>query len=221
MTGGVLGEYSHDVYRHRNQVHGLRQIAQTDYTTRMSTALLVVDMQNAFSSMVAESLPNVTKLIAHFQGHNLPIIFTQHGHTDDELTPPFRNQLVRKWGADGSIRVGTESWDFIPEIKELINESPIVPKNTYDAFLGSKLKGLKLEDVLNKEDVERVVVCGVMTDCCCDTTGRGAFNRGFETWLVGDACGSANKAQHRRGLQVFEFGFGEVVTTRQVVDRLE
>ena len=199
----------------------MHQIRQAGYDTTMATALLVIDMQNAFAPMVTASLPNVTKLITHFQAHGLPIIFTQHGHTDDELTPPFRNQLVRKWGADGSIRMGSEDWDFIPDIKELINVSSIIPKNTYDAFLGSKIKGNKLDEVLSKEDVERVIVCGVMTDCCCDTTARGAFNRGFETWLVGDACGSANRAQHRRGLQVFEFGFGEVVTSEQVIDRIK
>ena len=59
-----------------------------------------------------------------------------------------------------------------------------------------------------------------MTDCCCDTTGRAAFNRGFETWLVGDACGSVNRTQHERGLKVFEFGFGEVLPTREVLQRL-
>lgn len=58
--------------------------------------------------------------------------------------------------------------------------------------------------------IRRVVVCGVMTDRCCDTTARSAFSRGYETWLVSDACGSANKTQHQAGLRGFGFAFGEV-----------
>jgi nicotinamidase-related amidase len=59
-----------------------------------------------------------------------------------------------------------------------------------------------------------------MTDCCCDTTGRAAFNRGFETWMVRDGTGSANKKQHEAGLRGFGFGFGEVLDTEEVLERL-
>ena len=68
--------------------------------------------------------------------------------------------------------------------------------------------------------MERVVVCGVMTDCCCDTTARSAFNRGYETWLVGDACGTASKKQHEAGLNAFGYAFGEVLETEEVVRRV-
>jgi len=59
-------------------------------------------------------------------------------------------------------------------------------------------------------------VCGVMTDCCCDTTARGAFIRGFETLLVGDGCGSSTVTHHRSGLKAFGFGFGDVVSAEEV-----
>lgn len=177
----------------------------------MKSVLLVIDMQTYFESMVSTALPNVLKLVSHFQSRGLPIVFTQHGHTDKELTPPYRNQLVRKWGPEGSIRVGTKGWHFLPDIKDALHYSLsgsppsssamiVVAKNTYDAFLGTgDLTETALEDFLRNEGVERVVVCGVMTDCCCDTTARGAFNRGFETWMVSNACGTANKTQHERG----------------------
>ena len=95
-------------------------------------------------------------------------------------------------------------------------KAPVVGKNTYDAFLNTKLEGM-----LREKEVERVVVCGVMTDCCCDTTARSAFNRGFETWLVDDACGSANKKQHEAGLRGFGFAFGEVLGTAEVLKRIK
>ncbi|KAI9691133.1 MAG: hypothetical protein M1822_008753 [Bathelium mastoideum] len=181
----------------------------------MTTALLVVDMQNFFTSMTETSLPNVLKLISHFRSHAQPIIFTQHGHSKEELTPPYRNQLVRKWGPDGSIAIGSADWELMPEIKKVYKADEVVAKNTYDAFINTPLES-KLRDAIG---VSRIVVCGVMTDCCCDTTGRAAFNRGFETLLVADACGSANETQHKAGLQAFRFAFGEVVDTKDILQR--
>jgi nicotinamidase-related amidase len=182
----------------------------------MATALLIVDMQKNFLSMTGGSvIPNITKLVTHFRSHSLPCIFTQHGHTKAELTPPFKNQLVKKWGPKGSIAVESTDWELIPEISAQVGSSPIVAKNTYDTFINTDLAAL-----LEKQEIVRVVVVGVMTDCCCDTTARSAFNRGYETWLVSDACSSANKRQHLAGLQGFEFAFGEVITTQEAMQRI-
>ena len=182
----------------------------------MATALLVVDMQHVFLGMTTLALPNILKLWDHFQSSHLPLIFTQHGHSKAELAAPYKNQLVRKWGPDGSIATGSRDWEFLPEIKKVAQHHRVIPKNTYDAFLNTDLS-----DVIEKEAIERVVVCGVMTDCCCDTTARSAFNRGYETWRVQDACGSANRKQHEAGLRGFGFAFGEVLRTVDVIKRLE
>jgi nicotinamidase-related amidase len=103
---------------------------------------------------------------------------------------------MRRWGADGSIAASSESWRLIPELKkawEVAGTPLIIAKNTDDAFLNTKLEG-----VLKEHNIKRVVVCGVMTDGCCDTAGRSAFNRGFETWIVSDRTGNKNVVQHER-----------------------
>lgn len=182
----------------------------------MATALLVVDMQHAFLDMTTTALPNILKLSQHFRASSLPLIFTQHGHSKEELTPPHKNQLVRKWGPNGSIATGSKDWELIPEMKKIAKDYNVVAKNTYDAFINTDL-----DHLLEKDSIEKVVVCGVMTDCCCDTTARSAFNRGYETWLVNDACGSANKKQHEAGLRGFGFAFGEVLSTEEVMHRLK
>jgi nicotinamidase-related amidase len=184
------------------------------------TALLVVDMQNVFTEMTHVCLPNILKLSEFFRGRQMTQIFTQHGHSQDELLGRVKNQLVRKWGAAGSIAIGSESWRLMPDIDQAWKaaggeRTPIINKNTYDAFLNTNLEG-----VLKEKNIERVIVCGVMTDCCCDTTGRSAFNRGFETWLVNDATGSANSVQHERGLEAFGFAFGDVINTDEVLHRM-
>lgn len=191
------------------------------------TALLVIDMQRFFESMTTTAVPNIKKLITQFQSSSSPIIFTQHGHSKEELTAnPSPNQLVRKWGPGGSIAYGSDDWQFQTEIKKYVEGSKsgagatgwpkVVAKNTYDAFINTNL-----DQILREANVEKTVVCGVMTDCCCDTTARSAFNRGFETWLISDACGSANKTQHQAGLKGFGFAFGDVLTTDEVVAALK
>jgi nicotinamidase-related amidase len=203
------------------------------------TALLVIDMQVAFTSMAETALPNVLRLCEYFSQVSSPIVFTQHGHTEAELTThPSPNQLVNKWSPSGSIAVGSSSWEMLEELKDYVprpaTEHPplsvghsfpnatsskfpkLVPKNTYDAFINTSLS-----TVLEAADIKRVVVCGVMTDCCVDTTARSAFNRGYETWLVKDASGSANRRQHEAGLRGFGFAFGPVVSTDEVLKSLE
>jgi nicotinamidase-related amidase len=189
----------------------------------LKTALLIIDMQKIFLPMTTICLPNILSLSSFFTSHahsasGLVQIFTQHGHTTEELSPPFPNQLVRKWGVDGSIHRFSKNWELIPEVEDIwkkAGETSIIQKNTYDAFLNTDL-----EARLEKEGIERVIITGVMTDCCCDTTGRSAFNRGFETWMVRDGTGSANKKQHEAGLRGFGFAFGEVLDTEEVLEWL-
>ncbi|KAF3767505.1 hypothetical protein M406DRAFT_69646 [Cryphonectria parasitica EP155] len=194
------------------------------------TALLVIDMQKFFAPMTTAALPNIQKLTSFFQSTSAPLVFTMHGHSRDELdTVPSPSQLVRKWGPDGSIAYGSEDWELQKEMEAYVEDEDattrrknddwqpqVVHKNTYDAFINTELGR-----VLEEAEVERVVVCGVMTDCCCDTTARSAFNRGYETVLVSDACGSANKTQHERGLRGFGFAFGDVLSTEEVLQLLK
>ncbi|CAN8095924.1 unnamed protein product [Discula destructiva] len=186
------------------------------------TALLVVDMQRVFEPMTATALPNIEKLVAHFQAASAPALFTQHSHSQEESTTvPSPNQLVRKWNPDGSIAYGSDDWKLQDAMVECLHSKKhcppprLVHKNTYDAFINTDL-ALILEEM----GTRRTVVCGVMTDCCCDTTAKSAFNRGFETWLVSDACGSANEAQHQAGLKGFGYAFGDVLTTEEALKEL-
>lgn len=132
------------------------------------TALLVIDMQRVFEPMTNNALPNIKKLISYCQSVSAPIIFTQHGHSQEELTTvPSPNQLVRKWGPDGSIASGSKGWELQTDIQPYLKDTSstgwpkLVHKNTYDGFINTDLA-----KILEEAKVERTVVCGVMTDCC-------------------------------------------------------
>ncbi|ETI21268.1 hypothetical protein G647_07613 [Cladophialophora carrionii CBS 160.54] len=146
-----------------------------------------------------------------------------------------KSTLCENGGVNGPIGEGSAEGEIVSELQKFLpkaNKTPtigeslpgpespefpkLLPKNTYDGFINTPLS-----NVLENAKVERVIVCGVMTDCCCDTTARSSFNRGYETWLVSDACGSANKTQHEAGLKGFWFAFGEGMKTNEVISMLD
>src|ERR1700761_7601076 len=145
----------------------------------MKTALIVIDMQKFFSEMVERPLPQIRMLNAFFRDAAWPVIFTQHGHTEEELIPPIKNQLIRKVGPDNVLMVGSKEWELVAEVWKIACDSPVVAKNTYDAF-----NRTKLDAILKEQGVERLLISGVMTDVCCDTTARSAFCRDYETWFI-------------------------------------
>ena len=181
----------------------------------MDTALLVIDMQKFFGEMVERPLKNIQTLNSFFYKSSRPVVFTQHGHTEDELIPPIKNQLVRKVGPDNVLMVGSEGWELIPDIWKMAKDAPVVAKNTYDAFMGTDL-----DAILQDSGIQRVLICGVMTDVCCDTTARSAFCRGYETWFISDACWTDTTEQHERTLKGMEFLIGRVYTADEAIEML-
>ena len=180
------------------------------------TALLVIDMQVYFTEMSHQAKPQIMKLIQFFRGREQPVVFTQHGHSKEELTPPIKNQVIKRWGVENSIAVGSREWRLIPEIQEYVQQSPVIAKNTYDAFVGTDML-----PTLQSLHVERVVICGVMTDCCCTTTARSAFNHGFETWLAEDACETVDQKQQGEGIDGYDYAYSGVYKTDAILKKLE
>jgi nicotinamidase-related amidase len=136
----------------------------TTLENRPNTALLVVDMQNgvvggahARDAVVA----NVGSLVEKARRERVPVIWVQHS---DE-------QLARESG----------DWRIVPELTPGDAE-PLVEKNYGDSF-----EGTTLETVLSGLGVGRLVLVGAQTDACIRSTLHGAFVRGYDATLVGDA----------------------------------
>ena len=83
--------------------------------------------------------------------------------------------------SDPHMERGSEAWDYVPELNRQESE-PLVHKTFADSF-----EDTDLEDVLGKASVGRLVVTGAQTDECIRSTIHGAFTRGYDVTLVGDA----------------------------------
>lgn len=234
----ALAQYIGD---HQNQAHYSSSKPGTMQIQPPRSALLVIDMQKFFSSMVEDCMPNVLRLLNAITNETcpVPVLFTQHGHSKEELAmDPCPNQLVRKLKEGTVIKVGDEAWEFLPELNSYLpstswaaklspDDHPafplVIPKNTYDSFMPSpKFRDAPLlSNILEAAQVERLIICGVMTDVCVDSTARAAFCRGYETWVVSDACGSETAKQHETGLHAQRMLCGPVMKTDEVLKKLQ
>ena len=90
----------------------------------------------------------------------------------------------------------------------------IVDKHRYSAFIGTRLDLL-----LRSHAIRTVVVCGVATSGCVESTIRDAFMLDYYVVVAGDACGDYEQARHEATLSKMALSFGEVVPTDAIAHR--
>jgi nicotinamidase-related amidase len=84
----------------------------------------------------------------------------------------------------------------------------------------SALNSTMLDQTLRNMGVEALIVSGVTTDVCVETTARDAADRGFQVIIVEDACTAFSADLHRAALQAFSLAFGRVRKTGEVIQLL-
>jgi biuret amidohydrolase len=168
-------------------------------------ALLIIDMQRDFLepggfgdalgndvSRLQAIVPTVKQLLEAFRTKQLPIIQTVEGHQPDLSDCP-RSKLNRgrgdlkigDVGPMGRILVLGESGNaIIPELEPLPGET-VIPKPGKGAFYNTNL-----ESLLQEKGITHLLVTGVTTEVCVQTTMREANDRGYECLLVEDATES-------------------------------
>jgi bifunctional isochorismate lyase/aryl carrier protein len=95
-------------------------------------------------------------------------------------------------------------------------EAILVVKSQYDAFFNTEL-----ERILAERGVSHVVICGVMTHLCCETTARSAFMRGFDVWFTIDGTATYNEDFHMATLLNLTHGFSTPVLVSEVLTALQ
>ena len=182
------------------------------------SALLVVDMQRffleddspTFTCGAAAILPTVKRLIAAFRKAGRPVIFTRHVHHPDDL-----DSGIMGWWWEGKCLEGSRESEIHPELAPMPGEK-VVFKHRYSAFYNTDL-----ETVLRCLKVEDLVVSGVMTNLCCESTARDAYYRDFRVFIPADGTGTINEEMHLASLLNLAYGFAFVTTGEGIVRPLE
>jgi isochorismate hydrolase len=164
------------------------------------SALLIIDMQEYFLSPSSHAyipsagtiLPGVKKLISIYSRKKLTTIFTLHSNTKENA------RMMGEWWPK-LLREGSPESRIPEELKS--PEGIIIEKNQYDAFYNTNLK-----QILKEKDISQVVICGVMTNICCETTARSAFVRGFEVFFPVDGTATYKEEHHMSSLVNLSYG---------------
>jgi ureidoacrylate peracid hydrolase len=191
------------------------------------TALVVIDMQNAFCAPgaaievpVARSVvPNITRLAAAVRSSGGLVVWVQMTIKDEADWPVFLSALVDTGNSVrilSELRPGSEGHELWPEC-EVKPGDLTVPKNRFSAFLPS---ACDLGLVLKSRGVESVLIAGTLTNVCSESSARDAAMQDFKVTLVSDANAARSDAEHLASLVTFIQSFGDVRTTDEVISFL-
>ena len=202
------------------------------------TALVIIDMQRDFLEPggFGETLGNDVSLLKAAVGpcravldaarrHGILVIHTREGHRPDLSDAP-RAKVERgvpslRIGAPGPMgRIlvrGEPGHDIIPELYPIDGE-PVIDKPGKGAFYQTDLHLM-----LHNRGIENLLVCGVTTEVCVNTTVREANDRGYRCIVVGDCCASYFPEFHAAGLAMIKAQggiFGWVTSSASVLESL-
>jgi isochorismate hydrolase len=177
------------------------------------SALLIIDMQkfflesssHAYLPLAEPIIENVQRLLDAYRSTSNPIAFTRHALCKGESA----GTMGRWWGdvvydEQERSRIITQ---LAPQASEVV-----LRKTKYNAFAGTDL-----ESILRKWGTTSVVITGVMTHLCCETTARDAFVRDFDVYFVIDATATKSEDLHIASLKTLADGFAIPVKTDEVI----
>ena len=178
------------------------------------SALLVLDMQKYFLQADSHAyipsapaiVPGINSLVQSYAGQGLPVVFTRHVNTTQDAG------MMGNWWFD----LITESSSLSQISAELdLSSGILIRKSQYDAFYQSDLA-----ELLRARAVTQVVICGVMTHLCCETTARSAFVRGFEVFFTIDGTATYRENFHRATLLNLAHGVATPVLVDEILAQL-
>ena len=176
----------------------------------MNRALLVVDMQNGFCHPEGSfariglglegadtAVRNAAVAIGQARQAGLPVVYTRHlyrpGRADEGRA--LKQNSAALAGVNG-LAAGTWDADVVDELGCRSGDL-IVDKVRFDAF-----QWTSLEPLLHGLGVAELVVCGVVTNICVETTIRSAFLRDFPVIMLADCCAAATRRLHELSVEV-------------------
>ena len=203
------------------------------------TALLVIDMQRDFCypegvggiggedvGPLQKIIPKVEKLLVAARAANLLVIHTREGHTPD-LSTLHEMRRLSSFQAGAEIGVkgpmgrflvrGEYGHDFVDGLYPQRNEI-VIDKPGFSAFYKTDL-----ESLLRDRGITHSIVCGVTTECCVQSTIRGAVDRGFFSLILSDCCASYYPDMHDATMRVLPAQgnlFGWVAKSTDLIPKL-
>ncbi len=192
-------------------------------------AFLAIDLQQAFctgTGSVARQGRDITpcrdaalrciELADAARRNGIPVIWTKIALRPDYADGGLMIHEIRPGLKEaGGIKAGTDDAALIAEAV-IAPEDFVVDKPRNSAFFSSSL-----ESLLHALDVRCLMMGGVTTSMCVESTARDAGQRDYRTFVVRDACGDFAQARHDAALDAIAFGFGRVISGNEAFAALD
>jgi len=222
--------------------NGLDEMADTipgvDLNDPTRTALMIIDMQyhdawpdrgvtaaweKRFPGSMAyyndrlqsTTVPAIRKLLDFFRAEGRPVIHVVLGsdHRDLRDFPPRLRDWTRNLEATAGVEnvwwTGNDDFDVVEPLAPQSDEM-IIRKTTNGAFNGSDI-----DRILQRMGISGLVITGVVTSACVETTARDAADRGYDCIIVSEACADYEQEMHDATLKAFRLYFGRVLDTAE------
>jgi len=195
------------------------------------TALVIVDMQSCFVADSPVAAPagaqvagRLNRLAAACRGARIPVVWTRHVVRPDGSNTGLLGELVPAVAA-GVINDDAPTAALHP-LMDVRPGDMVVGKPRFGSFHGTDL-----EVILRSRGVDTIILGGINTNVCVDTTAREAAVREFRVLFLSDGtanfdlpdgglgAASAEELQ-RTACAVMAFGFAEVIAVQQVLNRI-
>jgi len=158
----------------------------------MKEALLVLDAQKVYTDNNSElycegadvTINNINRLINVMEKRHQLIILVRHMHKVDGSDTGRLFDFSGEAEDDFNFKEGSEEVEFDESLVCPLNAVEII-KNRYSSFVGTDL-----EKILKQNNIGKVVICGFMTNFCCESTARDALDRDFYVDFILDATGT-------------------------------
>jgi ureidoacrylate peracid hydrolase len=201
----------------------------------MTTALLVIDMQNGFCHRRG-SIPTLVgplvdndrvvrrnvEAIDRARVLNLPVIFTRHcwdrsmidaGLSFTDPIVDADREMARQLREFGALVQGGWDADVVDELAPIDGEF-VIDKPRYDAFLGTRL-----EQILRGLRVSELIVTGVVTNVCVESTTRSGYMRDYRMTVISDCVTAQTQELHDNALLAMDAGrFARVAPLGEIAE---
>ena len=212
------------VVRHRGREH-----IYDDLDARQ-TALIVVDMQNAFMmpgvahvmcDAARDIVPAINRLATATRASGGTVVWVKNTFGEPSLetwpvfhamTGPERTQVRIKTMAEGAI--GHALWAGL----DVDDADLIVKKDRYSAFVPG---ASALPQILRERGLDTLLITGTVTNVCCDSTARDAMMQNFRTVMITDANAAHTDEEHNAALIAIYLAFGDIMSADLAIECLE
>ena len=194
------------------------------------TALVVVDMQNAFMlpgvahalcPMAEKIVPNINRLAEAVRATGGTVVWIKTTFRDEALQnwSTYFEMVTPQQGAKriAALTAGSKGHELWP-VLDVRADDLTVEKNRFSAFIeGSS----NLAELLRSRGLDTILVTGTVTNVCCESTARDAMMLNFKTVMVTDANAAVTDEDHNASLCAFYLTFGDIMSTDMLVSCLE